>query len=91
MTLAGNADLDTVCRAPEKSELTRLVASLPMCYLPRRIPYLILRPFISWLRRKFPRHVTTTEQVGRAMIGVAKHGAPKRVLESEDINRWSMS
>ncbi len=56
-----------------------------------RIPYLILRPFISWLRRKFPRHVTTTEQLGRAMIAVAKHGAPKRVLESEDINRWSMS
>src|SRR5688500_1046794 len=56
-----------------------------------RIPYLILRPFIPWLRRKFPRHVTTTEQLGRAMIGVAKHGARKRVLESEDINGWSMS
>jgi len=56
-----------------------------------RIPYLILRPLIPWLRRKFPRYVTTTEQLGRAMIGVAKHGAAKRVLESEDINRWSMS
>src|SRR5688572_17395597 len=56
-----------------------------------RVPYLILRPLIPWLRRKFPRYVTTTEQLGRAMIGVAKHGAAKRVLESEDINRWSMS
>lgn len=51
-----------------------------------RIPYVFLRPLIPWLRRKFPRYVTTTEQLGRAMIAAAKRGAPKRVLESEDIN-----
>jgi uncharacterized protein YbjT (DUF2867 family) len=51
-----------------------------------RIPYLILRPLIPWLRKRFPQYVTTTEQLGRAMISAAKHGAPKRVLESADIN-----
>jgi hypothetical protein len=30
--------------------------------------------------------VLTTEQMGRAMIEVARHGAPIRVLESRDIN-----
>jgi uncharacterized protein YbjT (DUF2867 family) len=34
----------------------------------------------------FPRHVSTTEQLGRAMIYVAKHGAPSRVLEIADLN-----
>jgi hypothetical protein len=38
------------------------------------------------LRALFPRYVTTTERLGRAMIEAAKHGAPKRVLESADIN-----
>jgi uncharacterized protein YbjT (DUF2867 family) len=52
-----------------------------------RIPYLLLRPLIPWLRKRFPQYVTTTEQLGRAMIAVAKHGAPKRVLESADINK----
>jgi uncharacterized protein YbjT (DUF2867 family) len=52
-----------------------------------RIPYLILRPVMPWLRRRFPQYVTTTEQLGRAMIAVVKHGAPKRVLENADINK----
>ena len=52
-----------------------------------RIPYLILRPLIPWLSKRFPQYVTTTEQLGRAMIAVAKDGAPKRVLESADINK----
>ena len=30
--------------------------------------------------------LTTTEQIGRVMISVAKHGAPKTRLESADIN-----
>jgi uncharacterized protein YbjT (DUF2867 family) len=51
-----------------------------------RIPYLVLRPMIPWLRKRFPQYVTTTEQLGRAMITAAKRGAPKRVLESADIN-----
>jgi len=51
-----------------------------------RIFYVVLGPFIPWLMAVFPKYVTTTEQMGRAMIVVAKSGAPKRVLESQDIN-----
>jgi hypothetical protein len=30
--------------------------------------------------------VTTTEKVGRAMLEVARRGAPKQLLENRDIN-----
>ncbi|OKO83616.1 NAD(P)H-binding protein [Bradyrhizobium sp. AS23.2] len=43
-------------------------------------------PLWSVLRRIAPRHVTSTEQIGRAMIRVARDGYPRRVLEMEDIN-----
>jgi hypothetical protein len=39
----------------------------------------------------FPKYVTTTEMVGRAMINVARRGAPQRVLENQDINREASS
>jgi uncharacterized protein YbjT (DUF2867 family) len=48
--------------------------------------YTALGPLISLLKAVAPNAVTTTEQVGHAMINVAKHGAPKPVLESRDIN-----
>jgi uncharacterized protein YbjT (DUF2867 family) len=51
-----------------------------------RIPYKVLAPFVPWLRRRFPQAITTTEQIGRAMLVVAKRGAPKQILESADIN-----
>ncbi len=38
------------------------------------------------LLKHLPAFVTSTEQLGRAMIEVAKHGASKHVLESADIN-----
>ena len=48
--------------------------------------YVVTAPLLSWLRRVAPKYVTTTEQMGRAMIKVARDGYPKPVLESEDIN-----
>jgi uncharacterized protein YbjT (DUF2867 family) len=51
-----------------------------------RIPYALLAPLVPFLRHRFPRYVTTTEQLGRAMLRVAKTGADKRVLENADIN-----
>lgn len=51
-----------------------------------RAAYILLMPFlplIKWLR---PDALTTTAQVGRAMIAVARHGAPKLLLETPDIN-----
>ena len=50
-----------------------------------RVFYAIIRPILPVAEALFPGHVTTTEQVGRAMIAVARKGAPKPVLESRDI------
>ena len=49
--------------------------------------YVIAAPLLTLLNRIAPKYVTTTEQVGRAMIKGARDGYPKPVLESEDINR----
>lgn len=47
--------------------------------------YAVTGPIFPLLKR-FPKYVTTTEQLGRAMLEVARRGAPKRVLESVEIN-----
>jgi len=49
--------------------------------------YAVLRPVLPLLLRWFPQYVTTTEQLGRAMLAVAKHGYATPVLESRDIAR----
>jgi uncharacterized protein YbjT (DUF2867 family) len=51
--------------------------------------YAIAKPLYPILRRFFPSSVTTTEQVGKAMIAVARAGSAKRVLETPDINSVS--
>jgi uncharacterized protein YbjT (DUF2867 family) len=48
--------------------------------------YVGAAPLLSLLARTSPKFMTTTEQVGRAMIKVARDGFPRPVLESEDIN-----
>ena len=48
--------------------------------------YVVTAPLLSLLNRTSPNYMTTTEQVGRAMIKVARDGYPRPVLESEDIN-----
>jgi uncharacterized protein YbjT (DUF2867 family) len=51
-----------------------------------RALYSVLAPLYPILRRLLPSHMTTTENVGRAMIQVARAGYSKRVLENPDIN-----
>lgn len=51
-----------------------------------RAIYVVLAPLYPMLQRLAPRHVTTVEAVGRAMIAVAAGGYSKRVLETPDIN-----
>lgn len=51
-----------------------------------RVLYVILWPLFPLVRALFPKHITTTESLGQAMLAVAKRGAPKKVLESPDIN-----
>jgi uncharacterized protein YbjT (DUF2867 family) len=49
--------------------------------------YAVVGPLYPIFKRLVPDYVTTTEQVGRAMLAVARRGAPRRVLENADINR----
>ncbi len=50
-----------------------------------RIPYILARPVLPLLLRAFPNQVLTTDEIGRAMLLVARNGAPKHVLETGDI------
>ena len=48
--------------------------------------YVVLAPLLPLMKKILPKYVTTTEQVGLAMIKIAKQGWPKPVLENLDIN-----
>jgi uncharacterized protein YbjT (DUF2867 family) len=48
--------------------------------------YSVLKPLLFLLRRLFPNHVLTTEEIGRAMLMVARYGYPKHILEIGDIH-----
>jgi len=51
-----------------------------------RIPYALVGWTYPFWKAILPAMVTTTEQMGKAMIAVARNGAPKRLLENRDIN-----
>ena len=51
-----------------------------------RTAYAVFRPFLPLLWAIAPGTVINTEELGRAMIRVAGHGAPKRVLENRDLS-----
>jgi uncharacterized protein YbjT (DUF2867 family) len=51
--------------------------------------YDVTGPFYPILRRLLPRYVTTTGNIGRAMIQVAVVGSSKQILFSADINQLS--
>src|SRR5579864_2223462 len=52
-----------------------------------QIVYDVIGPFYPIIRRAFPRYVTTTADLGRAMIQVAAHGYERPILLTSDINR----
>jgi len=52
-----------------------------------RVFYALFGPVLLLLKSLLPAYVTTTEKVGRAMLAVAKRGAPQRILENSDINK----
>jgi uncharacterized protein YbjT (DUF2867 family) len=54
-----------------------------------RVLYSLAKPVLPILRWAFPRQILTTAQIGRAMLAVARRGAPKRILESGDIDAVS--
>ena len=51
-----------------------------------RMMYALSAPLFPLLNAIFPRYLSTTEKTGRAMINVAMRGAPKQILETQDIN-----
>jgi uncharacterized protein YbjT (DUF2867 family) len=51
--------------------------------------YAMMGPLYPIWKLLFPKYVTTTECIGRAMLNVAMRGGPKSVLESQDINAIS--
>src|SRR3984893_13774903 len=56
-----------------------------------RVFYTLTKPLLPLLRLAFPNHILTTEEIGRAMLHVAKRGAPKKVLESWDIRECAVT
>jgi uncharacterized protein YbjT (DUF2867 family) len=51
-----------------------------------RVLYTLLSPITPLLRAAFPRFITTTERLGRAMLVVARQGSAKPVLENHEID-----
>lgn len=51
-----------------------------------RALYSVLGPLYPVLKRLAPTHVTTSENLGRAMLNAVAFGYTKRVLENSDIN-----
>ncbi len=51
-----------------------------------RVLYAIGAPLFPLLKRIFPRGVTTTEQIGRTMLIVAKRGAPSTIIDTAMMN-----
>jgi len=56
-----------------------------------RALHIVVGPFYPLLKRLLPKHVTTTVNVGRAMIEVAAQGHPKHVFENPDINSLAVA
>jgi len=50
--------------------------------------YAITKPLYPLLRRLSPTLVTTSDQMSRAMIAVARDGYPKAIVEMEDIIKF---
>src|SRR6266478_3129809 len=49
--------------------------------------YTALTPLLPLLKFAFPKYITTTEELGHAMLNVARTGYPKPILETADIIR----
>jgi hypothetical protein len=50
-----------------------------------RVFYVIGKPLLPLLRWLFPKSILTTDEIGLAMLKIARTGAPKKILESRDI------
>jgi len=53
-----------------------------------RVFYAITTPLLPALRAMFPRSLATTDQIGRAMLAVARDGYSSSVLEARDLTTF---
>jgi hypothetical protein len=53
--------------------------------------YKVINPVFPLIKAVFPKGVTTTRALGKAMIAAVQHGSSKRVLETADINQLAES
>jgi uncharacterized protein YbjT (DUF2867 family) len=51
-----------------------------------RAIYTVAGPLFPVWKTLIPSYVTTTERVGRAMLEVARRGAPQKIIENRDVN-----
>jgi uncharacterized protein YbjT (DUF2867 family) len=51
-----------------------------------RVGYVLMAPVLPLLRRAFPNSVSTTREIGQAMLRVARNEWPRPVLETKDIH-----
>ena len=56
-----------------------------------RVLYALNAPITPLLRRLFPQYITTTEEVGVAMLRIARLGYSKPILEMADLIRTARS
>jgi hypothetical protein len=47
--------------------------------------YPVFAPVLPLFRTLMPHSVATTETIGRALLALARHGYPKTILETRDI------
>ena len=59
-----------------------------MAYVTYNAVYAVIKPLYPVLHRLSPTMMTTTQQMGRAMISVAREGYATPVLEMPDITRF---
>ena len=52
-----------------------------------RALYAAADPLFPLIKRLAPRHVSNTQELGRAMLHVAKHGFERRILENWDFRK----
>lgn len=56
---------------------------------PLRLAYRVAGPVMGITRHLLPGLLTTTANVGLAMLALARAGQPPPVVENSDINRWA--
>jgi uncharacterized protein YbjT (DUF2867 family) len=52
-----------------------------------RVIYKVVGPLYPLLKAVFPKQVTSSDRIGKAMLEVVRHGAPQRVLHNAEIEQ----